>query len=90
MVVVRGRLFVRSWTRKPDGWYHAFLQDPRGAIEVARRVIRVRAVFPRNERVKAEVDAAYRARYITPGALKYVRGFKIPSRRNTTTEFVPQ
>lgn len=29
--VVDGRVFVRSWTLKPGGWYRAFLEDPLGA-----------------------------------------------------------
>jgi hypothetical protein len=88
-VVVDGRLFVRSWTRKPDGWYHAFAEDPRGAIQVGSRNVAVRAVRVRTERLKKAVDLAYRTKFNTPGALKYVRGFHRPARRNTTTEFVP-
>lgn len=88
-VVVDGRLFVRSWTRKPDGWYRAFTKDPHGAIQVGTRTVSVRAVAVRAERLKKAVDLAYRTKFNTPGALKYVRGFHRPSRRSTTTEFVP-
>jgi hypothetical protein len=36
------------------------------------------------------VDAAYAAKYTTPGALKYVRGFaRSKRRRDTTTELMP-
>jgi hypothetical protein len=48
-VVVNGRVFVRPWNDKPDGWYRAWREDPLGAIEVASREIAVRA--------KAEDDA---------------------------------
>jgi hypothetical protein len=89
-VVVDGRVFVRSWDVKPAGWYHAFRVEPRGAIQAAGREIRVRAVPVRSERTKAAVDAAYFAKYNTPGALKYSRGFKrSKKRRDTTTELVP-
>jgi hypothetical protein len=88
-VVVEDRLFVRSWTRKPDGWYRAFAKDPYGAIQVGKRTVSVRAVPVRSERLKKAVDLAYRTKFNTPGALTYVRGFHRPSRRNTTTEFVP-
>ena len=89
-VVVDGRVFVRSWDVKPTGWYHAFRKEPRGAIQAAGREIRVRAVPVRSERIKAAVDDAYFAKYNTPGALKYSRGFKrSKKRRNTTTELVP-
>jgi len=88
-VVVLGRLFVRSWTRKPGGWYRTFLEDPRGAIQAGTRTINVRAKVVKSERLKKAVDLAYRTKFNTPGALNYVRGFHRPSRRNTTTEFVP-
>ena len=88
-VVIEDRLFVRSWTRKPDGWYRAFAKDPHGAIQVGTRTVSVRAVPVRSERLKKSVDLAYRTKFNTPGSLKYVRGFHRPSRRNTTTEFVP-
>ena len=87
-VVVGGRVFVRSWTIKPDGWYHAFLEDPRGTIQVGEREIRVRAVPVRAERLLAAVEQAYAEKYPTPGSRKYVRGFRTARRRATTTEFV--
>jgi hypothetical protein len=43
VVVVEGRLFVRSWDDKPTGWFQAFRADPRGTIEVAGREMPVRA-----------------------------------------------
>lgn len=88
-VVVEGRVFVRSWSLKPDGWFHAFLRDARGAIQIRDREIPVRAVRVRSERLKAAVDRAYAEKYDTPGALKYVRDFHTSKRRDTTTEFVP-
>ena len=89
-VVVDGRVFIRSWTVKPDGWYYAFLKDARGAIQVGGREIRVRAVRARSERIRDAVERAYADKYSTPGSLKYVRGFRTPRRRETTVEFVPR
>jgi hypothetical protein len=89
-VTLDGRLFARSWTLKPDGWYHALLADPRGVIQVGDREIRVRAVAVRSERLRDAIDKAYAAKFTTPGALKYVRGFRTPKRRNATVEFVPR
>ena len=89
MVVVEGRVFVRSWGVKPGGWYHAFLEDPRGVVQVAEREIRIRAVRTRSERLKDAVDRAYREKYNTPFALKYVRDLKRAKSRATTTELVP-
>ena len=88
-VVAQGRVFVRSWDRKPDGWYQVLLQEPYGIIQIADRELRIRAVQTRSERLKDAVDRAYTEKYTTPGALKYVRGFKRPQRRASTTELVP-
>jgi len=90
VVVVDGRVFIRSWGVKRRGWYAAFCEDPRGTIQAAGRELKVRAVTRTSERVKSAVDDAYAAKYATPGALTYVRGFKRSKRRrDTTTELVP-
>jgi len=89
-VVVEGRVLVRSWTLKPDGWYHAFLEDPRGTIQIEGRNMRVRAVRVRSERLRDAVERAYAVKYATPGSRKYVRGFRTSRRRAATIEFVPR
>jgi hypothetical protein len=89
-VVVDGRVFARSWTQKAGGWYRTFLDDPLGVIQVGDRQIRVRAVRVRGERNRDAVERAYAEKYPTPGSRKYVRGFRAPRRRDTTTEFVPR
>lgn len=88
-VVIGGRVFGRSWSLKPGGWYHTFLADPRGALRVGSRVIRVRAVPVRSERIRDAVEDAYAAKYPTPGSRKYVRGFRTKRRRDATMEFLP-
>ena len=88
-VVVNGRVFARSWSLKPDGWYKTFLDDPRGAIQVGARVVRVRAVPVRSERIRDAVEDAYAAKYPTPGSRVFVRGFRTKRRREATMEFVP-
>jgi len=88
-VVVQGRLFVRSWDEKPDGWYRVLRQERYGHIQIADRKLRVRAVQTRSEQIRNAVDRAYAEKYKSPGSLKYVRGFKRPRRRATTTELVP-
>ena len=86
-IVVDGRVFVRSWTLKPDGWYRTFLDDPLGTIQVGEREVRVRAVRVRSARILDAVESEYAKKYPTPGSLKYVRGFRIKRRRETTIEF---
>jgi hypothetical protein len=89
-VVVDGRVFARSWTLEKTGWYHAFLEDPLGMLQVGERQIRVRAVPVRSERMRDAVEDAYAAKYPTPASRKYVRGFRTKRRREATIEFVPR
>ena len=88
-VVVENRVFVRSWTVKPDGWYRALREEPQGVIEVAKQRLRFRAVFTRSERLRKAVDRAYIAKFRTPWAAKLARAFKTEKRRATTTELRP-
>ena len=89
-VVVNGRVYARSWTLKKDGWYHAFLDDPLGILQIGGREIRMRAVRARGERVRDKVEDAYAAKYDTKASQKYVRGFRTARRREATMEFVPR
>jgi hypothetical protein len=88
-VVIGGRVFGRSWSLKPGGWYRSFLEDPRGAIQVGEREIRVRAVPVRSERIRDAVERAYAEKYPTPGSRRFVRGFRSKRRRDATMEFTP-
>ena len=87
-VVIAGRVFARSWSLKAGGWYRTFLDDPRGAIQVGSRVVRVRALPARSKRLRDAVEDAYAAKYPTPGSRKFVRGFRTKRRREATIEFV--
>lgn len=88
-VVVKGRVFARSWTLKPDGWFHTFLKDPKGIIQIGDRQVRVRASVVKSERIREAVEEAYARKYTTPGSKKFVRGFRSVRRRDSTTEFLP-
>jgi hypothetical protein len=89
-VVVEGRVFARSWTEAPEGWYATFLKDPLGTIQVGKREIRIRAVRVRSKRIRDAVDLGYAAKYPTPGSAQYVRGLRTPRRRETTIELLPR
>jgi hypothetical protein len=89
-VVVNGRVFARSWTLTSGGWYRTFLDDPLGVMQVGDRQVRVRAVRVKSERVRDAVEDAYAEKFNTKASQKYVRGFRTPRRRATTTEFVPR
>jgi hypothetical protein len=88
-VVAEGRVFVRSWSLKPRSWYRTFLEEPRGVISIDGRELPVRAVRTRSDRLKDAVDAAYAAKYHTPGAIQYVKDLCRKKSRDTTTELVP-
>jgi hypothetical protein len=89
-VVVSGRVFARSWTQKPGGWYRSLLEDPRGTIQLGERQIRMRAIRARGDRIRDAVERAYATKYPTPGSATFVRGFRTQRRRETTMEFLPR
>lgn len=88
-VVVEGRVFVRSWSLKPQGWYRTFLEEPCGAVQVAGREMAVRAARTTSERLRDAVDRAYLEKYNTPGSIKYAQDLGRPKSRATTTELLP-
>ncbi len=89
VVVVEGRVFVRSWSLKPRSWFRTFQQEPRGAIQVLDREIPVRAILTRSERLMDAVSRAYLDKYKTPGSIRYARDLGRAKSRATTTELVP-
>jgi len=90
VVVTDGRVFVRPWNDKASGWYRAFLDDPRGAVEMNGRTVSVGAKSAKGKRVSDAVDAAYAAKYTTKADQKWVKGFATPRRRATTLELRPR
>jgi hypothetical protein len=88
-IVVDGRVFVRSWGVRPDGWYATFREVPSGLMQAGERTVRIRAVRTRSERLKAAVDAAYATKFSTPASRKWVKDLCGPKSRDTTTELVP-
>ncbi len=89
VVVVEGRVFVRTWNDRPTGWYRAFLRGPRGSVQVAGREMVVRARRLRSERLRELVTEAYAEKYHTKASQKWVQGFAAPQRQATTLEFMP-
>ncbi|HEX8178965.1 MAG TPA: DUF2255 family protein [Pyrinomonadaceae bacterium] len=89
VVVVDGRVFVRSWNDKPTGWFRAFRQQPCGTIKVGALEIPVRAKSVRGARIRDAVTVAFGEKYNTKASLRWVEGFAEPARALTTLEFVP-
>jgi hypothetical protein len=89
VVVVEGRVFVRSWNDKPTGWFRSFRKQPSGTIQVGEMEIPVRAKPVRSTRILDAVTMAFGEKYNTKASLKWVEGFAEPARALTTLEFVP-
>jgi hypothetical protein len=90
VVVVEGRAFVRSWSIKARSWYRTFVKNPRGFIQIGKKMIRVRAVRTRSSRLKKAVDRAYLKKYAIPWARKYARDLGSAKSRATTIELRPE
>ena len=90
VVVVAGRVIVRSWNDKADGWYRAFLSQRHGAVQLDGDEVPVRAVRVRSSRLNDAADAAYASKYTTKANAKYVEGLRHPKRKATTLELVPR
>ena len=89
VVVVDDRIFARSWSDKPTGWFRAFKKEPSGTIQLGEREIPVRAKPVRSARLRDAVTVAFAEKYNTKGSRKWVEGFAEPERVLTTLEFVP-
>jgi hypothetical protein len=87
-VVVKGRVFVRSWSLKPRSWWRTFLDDPHGVITVGEKEIQIRAIQTRGETLKDAVSEAYKQKYNRPGDIQYVKDMSRKKSRDTTTELV--
>jgi hypothetical protein len=87
--MVEDRVFIRSWSVKPDGWYRTFLKQPRGTIRVADCEIDVRATRVANRSLRDAIDRAYLEKYNTAGALKYAKDLGSAKSRATTIELTP-
>jgi hypothetical protein len=88
VVVVDGRVIVRSWNDKASGWYQAFLEEPSGDVKIDGEELPVRAVRLRSPKLNDAADHAYAAKYTTKANRKYVEGFKKARRKAATLELV--
>jgi hypothetical protein len=89
VVVVAGRVFVRSWNDRPTGWFRAFLAEPRGSGRLPDRELPVLGIPTPDEALQRAVTAAYAEKYPTSGSRKWVEGFAEEARMRTTLELVP-
>jgi len=90
VVVVEGRIFVRSWSDTPTGWFRSFREEPIGTVQVGGLEVPVRAMLTRSARLRDAVTVAFGKKYHTKASRKWVEGFAEPARVLTTLEFVPR
>ncbi len=90
VVVVDDRIFARSWSDQPTGWFRAFKEEPRGSVQVGEREVRVQSKALRSTKMRDAVTAAFAEKYPTKGSQKWVEGFAEPERVVNTIEFVPR
>lgn len=88
VVVVEGRVIVRSWNDKAKGWYRAFLAEPLGHVKIGEREVPIRGIPLRSKRVNDAADGAYGAKYTSKANAKYVKGLVTAKRKETTMELV--
>ena len=89
VVVVEDRVFARSWSDKPTGWFQAFRKQRSGMVQVGDLEVSVRGKSVRSARIRDAVTAAFGEKYPTKGSRKWVEGFAEPARVANTIEFVP-
>lgn len=75
---------------RASGWYHAFLEEPLGAIRLGAKEVPIRAAPVRSASLLKAINAAYAEKYTTPASIKYVKGFARGKRLQTTTELTPR
>jgi hypothetical protein len=89
VVVVKDRVFARSWSDKPTGWFRAFKKQRSGTIQVGKLELPVRSKDVRSASVRDAVTKAFGEKYNTKASQRWVDGFAEPARSATTLEFVP-
>ena len=89
VVVVDGRVFARSWSDKPTGWFQAFRKQASGSVQVGDLEIPVRGKLVRSARLRDAVTVAFGEKYPTKGSRKWVEGFAEPERAANTIEIIP-
>ena len=89
VVVVAGRVMVRSWNDKPGGWYRALLSAPRGHVQIDDNEVAIRAIRVRSKRLIDDATVAYGEKYTSKASAVFVKGFATARRKATTLELVP-
>jgi hypothetical protein len=70
VVAVGDRIYVRTWYRRDTGWFGQVLRSGRAHVRVPdlEADVAVADIADRDPALRAEIDAAYRAKYASYGS----------------------
>jgi len=85
-VVVDGRIYARSWSLSPGGWYRTLTAEKHGVLQAGKATAPFRSVRARGETLLSAIDRAYHEKYPRPGEVRYVNDMCRPESRASTVE----
>ena len=90
MVVVKDRIFGRSYSLSERSWYTSFLDGAEGDLKCGKEIVRVKGVKPADASAfTPAINKAYEKKYLAKAYnKKWVDGLEEPERVARTMEFV--
>jgi hypothetical protein len=91
MVVVKGRIFGRSYYGAERSWYTALLNGENGDVKCVKEIVPVKGVKPKDiKTITTAINKAYEKKYLVKAYnKKWVDGLCEPERVARTMEFLP-
>ena len=91
MVVVKDRIFGRSYYGAERSWYTALLSGDHGDIKCGKEILPVKGLKPADiNAITKAINKAYEKKYLVKAYNKiWVDGLREPERVARTMEFVP-
>ena len=91
MVVVKDRIFGRSYYGAERSWYTALLSGDKGDIKCVKEILPVKGLKPADINIITKaINKAYEKKYLVKGYnKKWVDGLCEPERVARTMEFIP-
>ena len=91
MVVVKDRVFGRSYYGAEKSWYTAFLKGDNGDIRCGKEILPIKGSKPSDmDAITKAINKAYEKKYLVAAFnKKWVDGLCEPDRVARTMEFVP-
>jgi hypothetical protein len=91
MVVVKDRIFARSYNLSDRSWYTTLLNGDNGDIKCGKEIIPVKSLKPGDiKTITKAINKAYEKKYLVKAYnKKWVDGLCEPERVARTMEFIP-